>query len=78
MDIFREDRDVRSGSLRLEKINRDTWSRFRDLFSAKAGILNCRIPLRIARNVVNQLTYPDCGDVAAALAKYDIGNQKNS
>ena len=60
----------------MEKINRDTWSRFRDLFGAKAGILNCRIPLRIARNAVTQLTYSDCADVAAALAKYDIDNQK--
>jgi transposase InsO family protein len=35
-----------------------------------------RIPLRIARNAVTQLTYSDCADVAAALAKYDIDNQK--
>ena len=60
----------------MEKINRDTWSRFRDLFGAKAGILNCRIPLRTARNAVTQLTYPDCADLDAALAKYDIDNQK--
>ena len=70
---FRDDKDTRS--LCLEKLDRDTWSRFAELFAAKAGILKCRIPLRLPRAGVVPTTYPDCADVAAALAKYDVDNQ---
>jgi hypothetical protein len=74
MDTYRDEKELRGP--KLEKITRDTWRRFSELFCARAGIFNCRIPLRIPRSVVTQNTYPDCTTAEAAWAKYDTDNQK--
>ena len=75
MDL-RDEETKSSSSLKLKKLNRDSWIPFSKLLIALFGIKGCRIPIRVARPDVVVATYPGSTDVAAAQASWDLENQK--
>ena len=75
MDL-RDEETKSSSSLKLKRLNRDSWIPFAKLLIALFGIKGCRIPIRVARPDVVVATYPGSADVAAAKAAWDIENQK--
>jgi hypothetical protein len=75
MDIHDED-TKNSSSLKLKRLNKESWIPFAKLLTALFGIKGCRIPIRVARPDVVVATYPGSADVPAALATWDKDNQK--
>ena len=75
MDL-RDEETKSSSSLKLKRLNRDSWIPFAKLLIALFGIKGCRIPIRVARPDVVVATYPGSTDVAAAQASWDLENQK--
>ena len=75
MDL-RDEETKSSSSLKLKKLNRDSWIPFSKLLIALFGIKGCRIPIRVARPDVAVATHPGSADVAAAQALWDTDNQK--
>ena len=75
MDL-RDEETKSSSSLKLKRLNRDSWIPFAKLLVALFGIKGCRIPIRVARPDVVVATYPGSTDVAAAQASWDLENQK--
>ena len=75
MDI--NDEDTKSSpSLKLKRLNKESWIPFAKLLVALFGIKGCQIPIRVARPDVGVATYPGSADVPAALATWDKDNQK--
>ena len=75
MDL-RDEETKSSSSLKLKRLNRDSWIPFAKLLIALFGIKGCRIPIRIARPDVVVATYPAAADIPAAQALWDIDKQK--
>ena len=73
---LRDEETKSSSSLKLKRLNRDSWIPFAKLLVALFGIKGCRIPIRVARPAAVVATYPGSADVAAAKAAWDIENQK--
>ena len=75
MDL-RDEETKSSSSLKLKRLNRDSWIPFAKLLIALFGIKGCRIPIRVARQDVVVATYPTATDADAARALWDTDNQK--